>query len=192
MNSNARWRKALTVMDNFSWHYSASRVQQRIIFELALQLKLGNVIVELGVCNGCTGAMLAHSCEYTGANYTGIDFFGLECSKLELDAKFDQLDLRGKIIDSHTHSVGRSWTERGHRCDFLFIDAGHDEANVKPDIEIWLPLLRTGGIAIFHDYDDPYDPKSPHWAVRYYADLYTITGGWTREIKEGMLIAWKP
>lgn len=37
--------------------------------------------------------------------------------------------------------------------DLVFIDADHYEAGVTMDCDVWLPRLKHGGIAVFHDYD---------------------------------------
>jgi len=37
--------------------------------------------------------------------------------------------------------------------DLVFIDADHYEAGVTLDCEVWLPRLKHGGMAVFHDYD---------------------------------------
>lgn len=206
-------RQCLAMRQYFSSHYSAKPEEQEVILDHALALEQNDVIVELGVCNGQTAAMLAQSTAYTKAFYYGIDFFGLECSKAELDEKFADLNLDGQIIEGRTQDIGRNWNNSlkmfgkvvsSAFINLLFIDAGHDEANVKTDIEIWLPLLKPGGVVIFHDYDDPFNPDSPHWAVRYYADIatgfgqnkpgddYGNTAEWVRQIVHSMLIARKP
>jgi hypothetical protein len=38
--------------------------------------------------------------------------------------------------------------------DFVFIDASHDYANVKSDIEAWMPKVKPGGILGGDDYHD--------------------------------------
>ena len=38
--------------------------------------------------------------------------------------------------------------------DFVYIDARHDEASVRQDIELWFPKVRPGGIIAGHDYVD--------------------------------------
>lgn len=35
--------------------------------------------------------------------------------------------------------------------DLLFVDGSHDLADVRTDIECWLPKLRVGGVIAFHD-----------------------------------------
>src|SRR5439155_8391645 len=39
----------------------------------------------------------------------------------------------------------------GKLVDFLFIDGDHSYAGVKRDFEMYAPLLRPGGLAVFHD-----------------------------------------
>lgn len=36
--------------------------------------------------------------------------------------------------------------------DFVFIDASHDFKNVKKDIDLWLPKIKSGGVIGGHDY----------------------------------------
>lgn len=36
--------------------------------------------------------------------------------------------------------------------DFVFIDAGHDEDEVRADIKAWLPKIKPGGVLAGHDY----------------------------------------
>lgn len=223
-------QQCLSVRTYFSSHYSAKPEEQEHILDYALELKPNDIIVELGVCNGQTAAMLAQSTAFTGASYNGVDAFLIECTtdpgtpeettrmgthqyQYLLD-HFDGLNLNGQILFGKTQDIGKLWVYKSaaikeHIKDhgdgnssryfsdpgisLLFIDAGHDEANIKPDIDIWLPLLAPGGIVIFHDYDDPYNPDSPHWAVRHYADL--ATQSWDpiqKHIFGSMLIARKP
>lgn len=39
----------------------------------------------------------------------------------------------------------------GRQVDFLFIDGGHEYSVARRDIKNYLPLLKPGGIATFHD-----------------------------------------
>ena len=169
------WIGAKAIGEHFSNHYSASWEQQRALFEVALKLDEEEWIVELGVCNGRTAAILAHAAEIQGANYIGVDNFGLENCAADIRELFLKFGLSGSIWDADTHVAGRVWDLK---IALLFIDAGHDEANVKPDVELWVPWVKPGGVVAFHDWDEPYDPKSPHWAVRHYGEL--ATQGWEK------------
>lgn len=39
---------------------------------------------------------------------------------------------------------------------FLFIDGDHTELGVKKDVELFCPLVRTGGIVVFDDFDNTF------------------------------------
>ena len=188
------WNDCTKITDSFNKHYSVQPYQKRVIFDEAIQLFWKSTVVELGVCHGHTAAMLAFCCKWSDSKYYGVDFFGLDWVDVNVVREnLRKNDLSGEIIHGNTHDVGIDWSKKSGgkpNIDLLFVDAGHDEANVRPDIEIWLPLVRPGGTVIFHDYDDPYDPASAHWAVRFYADL--ATEGWDRRIVDGMLVAKKP
>jgi predicted O-methyltransferase YrrM len=41
-----------------------------------------------------------------------------------------------------------------NNLDLVYIDAVHDEFNVKRDIECWLPKIRVGGLICGHDWYD--------------------------------------
>jgi hypothetical protein len=54
---------------------------------------------------------------------------------------------------SHSGPASRGWTHGPIR--FLFIDAGHDYANVAHDLAAWRPHVAPGGIIAMHDCDSP-------------------------------------
>lgn len=43
-----------------------------------------------------------------------------------------------------------------HSLDVVFIDANHQYADVKSDIEMWLPKVKKGGLICGHDYGGTY------------------------------------
>lgn len=180
------WKSCQSVMANFDPHYSVSDEQARRIFDQAVMVPYLGEIVELGVCNGRTGAMLCRVAMELGASYTGVDFFGLENTAVDIRTKFEENKLDGDIIESSTEEYGKYWGEIP--IDLLFVDAGHDEANVSVDCELWVPKVKPGGVVIFHDYDSE---SGAHGAVKRHADL--ATQGWERiDDKGSMLIARRP
>jgi len=42
--------------------------------------------------------------------------------------------------------------KEGLRFDSIFIDASHEYAECRADIQAWMPLVRSGGIIAGHDY----------------------------------------
>ena len=42
---------------------------------------------------------------------------------------------------------------RSSQFDFAYIDAAHDEINVRQDLDAWWPLIRVGGVLAGHDFD---------------------------------------
>ena len=85
---------------------------------------------------------------------------------------------RGKIADSrvyylsgvssHTDEVLNKVKSKlgGHKLDMLFIDGDHSLDAVKADFEMYLPLVKQGGIIVLHDviwYCLPYAEVSVYW-----------------------------
>jgi len=55
----------------------------------------------------------------------------------------------------------------GRPVDFLFIDGDHSYEGVKRDFELWSPLVRSGGLIVFHDMK----PDHPDGVPRLWAEL---------------------
>lgn len=160
------WDMIRTRIEGWNDHYSISLGELEFIIKHALTITDNPTILELGVCHGRTLAALALVATTRSGTAYGIDHFGLEGSASQVIRSMEVAGIFSYDINvSNTHTF--PWNLP---IDFLVIDAGHDEANVRPDIEKYLPFVKPGGMVFFDDYDDPYLQESPHWAVRYYAD----------------------
>jgi predicted O-methyltransferase YrrM len=61
---------------------------------------------------------------------------------------------RHEQIHGDSKVVGKRWlSENRPLLDLVFIDGGHQYHEAKGDIEIWLPLIKPGGIVSIHDFE---------------------------------------
>lgn len=78
----------------------------------------------------------------------------------------------------------------GRTIDFLHIDGSHDERDVQLDCKLWLPLLKSGGLVAFHDYNKGCSVMD---GLRRAVD--DATGGWEQvglTGTNGLLVRRKP
>lgn len=166
------WPEVLQVARRASDHYSLSEREQELLFEVAMGLPTGALIVELGVCNGKTALILAAVAEAKQGLYIGVDNWSLEGSFGEV---FDLMHAafgtsRWQLWQGDTHTIELP----AFPIDLLLIDAGHQEEAVSVDCERWIPTVRPGGIVAFDDYPGERNWRdSCHWAVREYGEMWT-------------------
>lgn len=166
-----KWQEVDKKISSINDHYSMRSDQHKLLFDFAMKVPNGGVILELGVAHGMTAGLFSLVAKQHGLEYYGIDDFSLCGSTTETQAVFDKLGTTGTIIESKTQDA--SWNKE---VDLLFIDAGHDEANVRPDCEKYVPFVKPGGIVIFDDWAEDDTHVNPHWAVGYYGKI--ATEGW--------------
>ena len=70
------------------------------------------------------------------------------------NATMQLLEERLLIIEVAKHSIdaARYCQNEGFTFDSIFIDADHNYAECRADIEAWQPLLNAGGLLCGHDY----------------------------------------
>jgi Methyltransferase domain len=174
------WERCAEVSRKFSGHYSLIESQQMLVYWYAKQLPPGSVALEIGVCNGKTAAVLAYCAKAGGFEAHGIDAFILENSPGQIRATMTEAELPYNLHHglSNAHTIGRGLEEVpwDRPVDLLLIDGNHNDPWVSADCAKWLPFLKSGSIALFHDYDAWENPKSPHASVRAAVERNTI--GW--------------
>jgi predicted O-methyltransferase YrrM len=120
------------------------------------------LVVEIGVWCGRSLACIAPICRANRCRLVAID----------PDPRFLRYQPHYDGLDSVEFIVGKSadlaWQFSPQTIDLLFIDGDHTYEGVKIDLELWVPLVKPGGIVAGHDYSWDDNPA----------------GGVTRAVKE--------
>lgn len=118
-------------------------------------------VLEIGTHQGGTAALwcelatdLVISLDLPGGNYGGIAPDACKRRNAMLLAKYPHF--RGVLADSHSEealAAVRAILNR-KKVDLLFIDADHTVEGVRQDHEMYGPLVKKGGVVLFHDTTD--------------------------------------
>jgi hypothetical protein len=76
-------------------------------------------------------------------------------------------------------------------ADFVYLDARHDDASVREDLEHWYPAVRPGGVLAGHDYVDGTFPQGV-FGVKSAVDAFCAARGLTvrRTLFDGAFPSW--
>lgn len=128
-------------------------------------------LVEIGLWQGMSFSYLvSKSKEYLNYNVYGVDTFGGDPDnpreqelisglkntlKENFDANMKKMDLKNGIDYTLIQCDSVKASDFVGEVDFVFIDGGHSEPQVRKDINAWLPKVNSGGIIAGHDYNCP-------------------------------------
>jgi len=131
---------------------SFTRLSGEKLFEFASQVPAGGKIAEIGVDQGRSASLLLGAAEKTRATVYLIDSW----ESVLVDNWHKVENLRTKF---HADSLIMRWFSDEAAAEFedgsldlTHIDANHHAPNPDIDCTLWMPKLRTGGVACFHDY----------------------------------------
>jgi predicted O-methyltransferase YrrM len=150
--------------------------EQACLFHLATEAPENGVIVEIGSWIGHGTCLLASGVRGPSARVFAVDAFtgmtenpgekvGLANFLLKVNRNLTQRELfdqhlrRFHLQDRVTPLAFTSEEAVRHlplkpgSVDLLFIDGGHTLNVVRKDIELYVPLVKPGGIVAFHDFD---------------------------------------
>lgn len=156
MTSLAETWRAARAISGWLTHREAA-----FLYEAARAVPHGGTIVEIGSFLGRSTLCLAHGSRAgNGARIVAVDpHIGspkhahlLQCADtwppfLDNLARAGVSDL---VTAVHATSLDAAPGIQGP-IDLLFVDGSHDLADVRTDVECWLPKLRVGGVIAFHD-----------------------------------------
>jgi predicted O-methyltransferase YrrM len=112
-------------------------------------------VIELGVNTGESTVALLEAVAATDGILTSVDVQDLPQTRPMLES----YGLTGRwqfhMMDDIT--FGREIWPKEKLADLIFVDTSHQYAQTKREIEVFEPILRPGGIMVFHDTVSFYD-----------------------------------
>lgn len=123
------------------------------LYNLVTQLGAKKVL-ELGVNTGESTIALLEAVAATDGRLTSVDIQDLPNTRPMLE----KYGLTGRW-DFHMMDdlkFGAEWP-KDQQFDLIFVDTSHQYEQTKKEIELFEPLLRPGGIMVFHDTVSYYD-----------------------------------
>lgn len=142
----------------YGWYKSLSSLQIDSEFiELINRLSKmeSTITIEIGTYMG--GTLIGWS-RITKALLISVDIpQGYNRKRQKLYQSLNYPNLNPKIITLQENSQVISTVDKvrqvlqDKQVDILFIDGDHQYDGVKKDFELWSPLVRSGGVIVFHD-----------------------------------------
>jgi len=183
----ASWSECESIILQFKDHYSMTPSQHQLVYKYAMEVPKDGVAMELGICYGRTAALLGYCARENGFEAHGIDAFILvnDVSANSLRKQLAAVNLPYTIHEGWTAKV--PWDRP---LDLLIIDASHTDPWVSEDYKRWTPMLKVGGVGLFHDVEAVPDPTSPHYPT--YLAAHQYTDDWQEEAYDaGLLVRRK-
>ena len=141
------------------------------LYRLAKIVPVGQAIVELGSFKGKSTAYLAQGAKdgnevpvYAvdpwdlAGNVYGKHGFTRPEVREAFEAQLKKVRLWGRVTQVQAFSTDYADVYDGPPVGLLFIDGDHRYEPVKADFEAWEPLLASGAVVAFDDYDTKPNP----------------------------------
>lgn len=173
-----------------------TRPEMELLAKYAREIPKGGTAVEIGVYVGHTASILLQLEEDLMLDIFLIDNWSwmMPEARIAFERMVDQhfpetFFHRMWMLSADAHrllnpSHPKSQILPMPNIDFIHIDGNHnyDGTGVDLDCKLWLPLLRPGGVAVFHDAD-----HSPVWQA-----IEEFCPGWEREYAGRTEVRRKP
>lgn len=134
-----------------------TRREMLLLAKYAVQIPFCGIAVEVGVYVGHTASILLNLEKDLELSVNLIDNWSwmMPDAKLSFDKMMED-NFPRSLYNPYWMTSGearKKWAD--WPINFIHIDACHDRGDfgVDNDCKIWLPLLVSGGVAVFHDYD---------------------------------------
>ena len=141
--------------------------ERHFLFLLSLMSSIKGDVVEIGSWLGGTTSYLAKGCQVaSNGKVIAIDHFEGNPGKEELyRAEVREDETIFQVFQRNISIAGMTEHVQALKMDSLsarkiiqepvrmvFIDGNHEYDSVKQDIQLWEPLLKSGGYLVFHDF----------------------------------------
>ena len=104
-------------------------------------------VLELGVNTGESTVAFLEALKVTGGRLTSVDIVPCLGARSMIDA-YGLSDIWTFVQEDDLTFV-KKW-DKG-QLDIIFIDTSHEQAQTEKEIEVYEPLVRPGGLLLFHD-----------------------------------------
>jgi predicted O-methyltransferase YrrM len=196
------WQPFRDVSDFFADKSLSAVEEQAFLYRLAHGLPSGAQVIEIGSWMGHGTCTLASPLKGDGARCFAVDTFagGSTIDPTEkanfktrlaqaaggsqremFDAHIARFGLTQRVqavVGDSREAVTRVPLAAG-TADLIFVDGGHDLETVRDDIRNYLPFLKPGGVAAFHDFSSACGVPTALWEAieaGSFADLLGIHG----------------
>ncbi len=169
------WKPFQEVTRFFSDKSMSALEEQAFLYRLATGTPPNATVVEIGSWIGHSTCILGVALRGAKARLVAIDAFsaltplpeeksyyvkflkGVSTTASQralFDAHVARFDLQDKVtaIPADSAEAVSKLPKDLPPVDLLFIDGGHTLDVVRQDIKLYLPLVRSGGIVVFHDF----------------------------------------
>lgn len=133
---------------------SFTRLSAEHLYRHASEVPDEGLIVEVGVDQGRSASLLLHAALKPWATVVLVDSWEsvLVDNYAKVTSLVEQFESPSVVIHGFSVPASKLVTQE---IDLIHIDANHHAPNPGQDCEAWLPKLRSGGVAFFHDYEAP-------------------------------------
>lgn len=123
--------------------------EQRALLKYARLVPINGTILEVGAEYGMSASIFCKGAD------PSVSIHSVDLMPLEKWAKYrenlGESGFTGRTHEVHldSKSARREWGSAP--IDLLFIDGDHSFTGATEDIQLWVPLVKPGGIVVFHD-----------------------------------------
>jgi predicted O-methyltransferase YrrM len=157
---------------------SFTRLSGEKLYEFASYVPAGGYIAEIGVDQGRSASLLLAASENTGAHVYLIDSWESilidNCWKVKRLKEKYKVD--GMVMRWFSDEAAGEFEDGS--LDMTHIDANHHAPHPDDDCRLWMPKLKPGGVASFHDYSEAKTFTAVKAAVDKYCAGWEDLGEW--------------